>query len=143
MKLYLEITATQNDPTVTVTVLVDGTVHGTLTAHTEPEIVNIELDDAPADHSVDLVMQGKTQHHTVINDQGEIVSDLAFSITALKIQNIDVQPIFCQGLECYTHSFNDPQREPIEDEFYGYIGCNGTVSVKFFTPIYLWLARYF
>ena len=38
----------------------------------------------------------------------------------------------------YTHDFNGTQPE-IEDTFFGEMGCNGTVSLRFTTPIYLWL----
>jgi len=38
----------------------------------------------------------------------------------------------------YTHNFNGTQAETT-DKFYGEMGCNGTVSLRFTTPIYLWL----
>jgi hypothetical protein len=41
----------------------------------------------------------------------------------------------------YTHDFNGTQQE-IQDEFYSEMGCNGTVSLKFSTPIYLWLLEH-
>jgi len=38
----------------------------------------------------------------------------------------------------YQHDFNGTGN-PTIDKFYGEMGCNGTVSLKFTTPIYLWL----
>jgi hypothetical protein len=38
----------------------------------------------------------------------------------------------------YTHNFNDTQPE-IQDTFHGIAGCNGTISLQFNTPVYLWL----
>jgi hypothetical protein len=31
---------------------------------------------------------------------------------------------------------------PIQDEFYGIIGCNGTVDIAFDTPISLWFIKH-
>jgi len=41
-------------------------------------------------------------------------------------------------LATYTHDFNGT-KELTQEKFYGVMGCNGTVSLKFATPIYLWL----
>jgi hypothetical protein len=38
----------------------------------------------------------------------------------------------------YTHDFNGSQ-PPVDDKFFGDLGCNGTVSLKFTAPTYLWL----
>ena len=40
--------------------------------------------------------------------------------------------------DIYRHDYNGTT-DPFDDEFYGEMGCNGTVSLKFTTPIYLWL----
>jgi hypothetical protein len=41
----------------------------------------------------------------------------------------------------YTHNFNSTGPST-QDKFYGELGCNGTVTVKFNTPIYLWLLEH-
>jgi hypothetical protein len=41
----------------------------------------------------------------------------------------------------YTHNFNGAGAET-QEKFYGEIGCNGIVSLKFSTPIYLWLLEH-
>jgi len=38
----------------------------------------------------------------------------------------------------YCHDFNGTQ-PAVVDRFHGSLGCNGTVTLKFTTPIYLWL----
>ena len=53
------------------------------------------------------------------------------------IEELDIDQLFLE--KCvYTHSFNNTQSE-IEDTFHGIAGCNGTISFKFNTPVYLWL----
>ena len=43
--------------------------------------------------------------------------------------------------ERFQHDFNGTQPE-IKDTFFGEMGCNGTVSLRFTTPIYLWLLEH-
>jgi hypothetical protein len=38
----------------------------------------------------------------------------------------------------YQHDFNGTGKLTTQN-FYGELGCNGTVSLKFSTPIYIWL----
>ena len=38
----------------------------------------------------------------------------------------------------YSHDFNGTQ-SMVNDSFHGRAGCNGTMSLKFSTPMYLWL----
>jgi hypothetical protein len=60
----------------------------------------------------------------------------------LSIANISFDDIKIEQLvidqSVYHHSFNGSQA-PIEDKFFGDMGCNGHVSLPFTTPIYLWL----
>jgi hypothetical protein len=39
----------------------------------------------------------------------------------------------------YHHDCNGTAQQVILDKFYREMGCNGTVSLKFTTPVYLWL----
>jgi hypothetical protein len=88
-------------------------------------------------------MSGKTHQHTVVEADGSVSSDSSILISRLEFEDIDMMLVFCQGLTCYQHNHNDPNR-PVElDEFYGYIGCNGVVDIEFDTPIYLWFNKHF
>jgi len=100
--------------------------------------VRQELDDSAGEHVIEVIMSGKQHQHTQTDDAGHITSDVYFQITRIEFEQLDLTKVFCQGLECYTHSFNSTQPE-ILDEFYGILGCNGKVEIKFSTPIYLWL----
>ena len=96
-----------------------------------------QLLDAEADHELTFELFGKKPEHTKINEAGEIVSDAMLSITNLEIDGIDVDQII-QSLAVYHHDFNGTQ-SPVEDKFYRNLGCNGTLKLKFSTPVYLWL----
>ena len=94
------------------------------------------LDDN-TEHGLRIVISGKTPEHTQIDEQGNIVKDVVVNIANITIDEIDITQLFHE--KCvYTHDFNGTQPE-IQDTFYGAAGCNGTISLKFSTPIYLWL----
>jgi hypothetical protein len=96
-----------------------------------------ELPDDDSEHELQFVMKNKTIEHTKIDEQGNIVSDAQLTISNLAFDEIELKQIFIDRA-VYTHNFNGTQTE-IQDKFYSEMGCNGTVSLKFTTPIYLWL----
>ena len=99
-----------------------------------------EIDDDDAEHELRLVLKNKTTDHTQVDDAGTIVADATLTITDLAFDEINLGQMFVDHAT-YTHDFNGTQKE-IQDTFYGEIGCNGTVSLKFTTPIYLWLLEH-
>jgi hypothetical protein len=96
-----------------------------------------DISDDNGEHELRIVMLGKTPEHTKIDEAGNIVKDATLQISNVVIDDIDVNQLFLE--KCvYTHNFNGTQSE-IEDTFHGIAGCNGTISLEFTTPIYLWL----
>ena len=96
-----------------------------------------EINDDDADHMLRFVLKNKLPGHTKVDNEGNILSDAMLSIGDMKFDDIDCQYLITKLVK-YQHDFNGSQ-DLILDEFYGYMGCNGTVSLKFTTPIYLWL----
>ena len=96
-----------------------------------------EFADNEKEHELQIVMDGKTIEHTKVDEQGNIIKDATLTISNIVIEDLDVNQLFLE--KCvYTHNFNGTQPE-IADTFHGVAGCNGTISFKFSTPIYLWL----
>ena len=96
-----------------------------------------DLPDDDAEHELRFVMKHKNTEHTKIDEQGAIVSDACLTVSNLAFDEIELKHLFIDH-SIYTHNFNGTQTE-IQDKFYGEMGCNGTVSFKFTTPVYLWL----
>ena len=90
-----------------------------------------------AEHELKIVMFGKTEEHTTIDEQGNITSDAMLSIKDITIDDIDITHLVTE-LAVYNHNFNGSQAE-IADKFYGDMGCNGTISLRISTPVYIWL----
>jgi hypothetical protein len=104
------------------------------------ENISIELADDDSDHKLQFVMKNKTLAHTVINEAGDIISDARLIVSDLTFDEIPLGHVLVD-LAVYTHDFNGTGAVT-DSKFYGEIGCNGTISLKFSTPIYLWLLEH-
>ena len=95
------------------------------------------FDDEEAEHELRFVMKNKTEDHTIIDDDGNISVDARLTIKDVSFDEIELGQIFIDQAK-YTHDFNGTGSS-VTDKFYGEMGCNGTIKLKFSTPIYLWL----
>ena len=107
----------------------------------ETQKITVDFEDQDnAEHELRLILKNKTAEHTRIDEHGNIVTDARLVITDVAFEEIQVKNIFTEQA-VYTHDFNGTGKET-EDKFYGELGCNGTVSLKFSTPMYLWLLEH-
>jgi hypothetical protein len=104
----------------------------------QPVVVEIADDDG--EHELRFILKNKTADHTQVDEAGNIVADATLTVTDLAFDEIRLGHMVTEQA-VYTHDFNGTQKE-IQDKFYGEMGCNGTVSIKFSTPIYLWLLEH-
>jgi hypothetical protein len=96
-----------------------------------------EMPDDDGEHELKFVLKNKRSDHTQIDTDGNIVGDATVTVSDIRFDDIDCDYLTVK-LAQYQHDFNGTG-EPTIDKFYGEMGCNGTVSLKFTTPIYLWL----
>jgi hypothetical protein len=99
-----------------------------------------EVDDVDAEHELQFRMKNKTVEHTRVDEGNNIVHDASLTITDIAFEEIDLGHMLVEQA-VYTHDFNGTQPE-IKDTFFGEMGCNGTVSLRFTTPIYLWFLEH-
>jgi len=107
---------------------------------TLPQTLTWEVNDSEADHELRFVMKNKIVDHTTVDSQGNIVKDARIIVKNLSFDGIKLGQIVTDHAE-YTHNFNGTQPMTTA-KFYGEMGCNGTVNLKFTTPIYLWLLEH-
>lgn len=93
--------------------------------------------DQTQEHCLEFELSGKLPEHTEIDDQGNFVRDATVTLQNKSFESIRIDTVMDQTA-VYYHDFNGSQ-QPIEDQFFGTMGCNGTVKFKFTTPIYLWM----
>ena len=96
-----------------------------------------EIADDDGDHELRFVLKHKQSAHTQIDVDGNIVSDATVTVSDIEFDGIDCQYLTTK-LAQYQHDFNGTGHTTIEP-FYGELGCNGTVTLQFSTPIYIWL----
>jgi hypothetical protein len=103
----------------------------------ESQTVNYQFSDDDAEHELRFVMKNKTTDHTKVDESGTIIKDACLIISNLSFDKIALEQLFIEKA-VYHHDFNGSGNQ-IQDKFFGQMGCNGTVSLKFTTPMYLWL----
>jgi hypothetical protein len=110
--------------------------HVSETVEFSHEINDTEL---KKDRELKFVMSGKKPEHTQILDSesGTIIKDVLLSVTEITMDDIDIG-LIVDAKSVYSHNFNGTGRDT-QESFFGEMGCNGTVSFAFSTPIYLWL----
>lgn len=96
-----------------------------------------QLPEDATEHELRIVMKYKTAEHTDMDDAGNIIRDARLIISDIKFDDIDLGHTFLTNTT-YTHNFNG-SGDSIDDKFFGEMGCNGTVNLKFTTPAHLWL----
>lgn len=99
--------------------------------------ISISVADEDAEHVLRLVLKGKCIDHTTVDSDGNILSDTVLTISDLAFDGIVLGQMLYDKAT-YVHDFNGSGKQ-VEDKFYGIMGCNGTVSLTFSTPVYLWL----
>ena len=102
--------------------------------------ISMEIPDDEAEHELLLIMKNKTIEHTQIDETGNIMSDAKLVVTNVAFDDISLGHMLTEK-STYTHDFNGTGKTT-QAKFYGEMGCNGTVSLKFATPVYLWLLEH-
>ena len=136
-KISFDIATSDNTAAIGIAVWVDDTCLYQTDHLMEPKHIDHAVSDDDGEHELRIVISGKIPAHTKVDGTGNIIKDVIVNISTITIDEIDIFQLFTE--KCvYTHDFNGTQSE-IQDTFYGAAGCNGTISLKFSTPIYLWL----
>jgi len=106
----------------------------------ESHRISTDLSDSDGEHELRFVLKNKLSEHTQIDADNTIVSDARISVSDIEFDGIALNHLMPDLAE-YQHNFNGNEELSVH-KFYGELGCNGTVSLKFTTPIYLWLLEH-
>lgn len=137
-KITADVCPNSADKPVGLEVWLDDTLVQDISAVVGPTLIAFDVnDDDEQDHELRFVLKNKTQDHTTVDEAGNIVKDSLVEIKNLKFNDIDLGHMFYEQA-VYKHNFNGSGPDT-EQQFFGTMGCNGTVSLKFATPVYLWL----
>jgi hypothetical protein len=103
-----------------------------------PIAVTVSEDDG--EHELRIVLKNKTIDDTTVDFEGNIVQDSCLTVDNFKFDDIEIDQLVSEQA-VYRHSFNS-DKSATDNQFYWCMGCNGTVSLKFTTPIYIWLLEH-
>jgi L-cysteine desulfidase len=95
------------------------------------------------DHTIQIRLVGKQNHHTPIDEKGNILADQLLNIKQVEVDEIELDNLFYQ-LGKY-HKQNNPidaieplyEAEPLPDS-YKNLGWNGEWRLHFTVPTYMW-----
>jgi hypothetical protein len=118
-------------------VLLNNTVVFATEHVAQPTAVEFDMSDDEGEHELKFVLKNKLPTHTIIDEHGNIVNDAVLSIANVAIDGIKLGHMFFEQTR-YHHDFNGAELLA-EYKFFGVMGCNGYVSMKFSTPLFLWL----
>ena len=136
-KITCSIGTTDPSTPLGIEIVLDGNVIFEKNHVTETFKFEHNFSDNDADHEIQFVMKNKLQDHTQVDEAGNIVKDACLTINDVAFDDIQLNQILIETA-VYTHDFNGTQPATTAN-FYGEMGCNGAVSLKFTTPIYIWL----
>jgi len=102
--------------------------------------VSHDIDENNAEHVLRVILKHKKTEHTTVDADGNITQDAVINVGSFEFEEIDINQIV-QDLAIYTHDFNG-SGNTTQNKFFGSMGCNGTLSLKFTTPVYLWLLEH-
>jgi hypothetical protein len=95
------------------------------------------IDDSEVEHDWQFVLKNKPSDYTKIDSDNNIIKDSVLEISDVAFEDILLGHLFIKNT-VYRHNFNGHGQQ-VSEQFFGTMGCNGTVSLKFTTPMYLWL----
>lgn len=135
--IRFELTPTDPAKPLAFAVLLDGKQLWQSDAVTAPVPLEFEFLDQDGEHELEFVLSGKTQEHTVVDEQGNITQDSLIGIDKIQLCGVDISHVVSEQA-VYTHDLNGSAHQQI-DRLYQFMGCNGSVRFKFTSPVYEWL----
>ena len=134
----LTFTVQSTGPDLHLTVKLDDHIIYDRSPGDSPEHISYSFDDSvETEHLLSFEMSGKLPEHTTISESGEITQDRLIKISDVAFDDIVLGQVFIESAK-YRHDYNGTGNF-VEEKFYGEMGCNGRVEMRFTTPIYLWL----
>jgi len=136
IEIAFDLTSTDYSAELDFTVMVDDQLMLDIAHVKEKTPVKLSIDVNDGDHELKFIMKNKKIEHTTLDHNNNIIKDACLNIDNFFIENIELKNSFIENTK-YYHSYNSDS-EKIEDEFYGTMGCNGTIVLKFSSPVYMW-----
>lgn len=86
-------------------------------------------------YNLNFTLYNKSESDTVVED-GEIIKDTLLIIKQVELDNIDITAILSLDKDKFYYKH---EGRKIKHTFYDTMGVNGTSTIEFTTPLYVWL----
>lgn len=150
LKFKIELFATMWDKPPTCEIMVDDKVYwnGEIKSNdTKPDLIEFEVElEEDKNHSLTIKRGNKGKNQTVVNEKGDILKDQLLHIKNINIDEIDIGALVFEGV--YTPDYPQPwakqqaelgNKLPETLKNVTQMGHNGTWSMSFASPFYMWL----
>ena len=98
----------------------------------------VELED-DSNHQLTFTLYNKTKYDTVVKD-GVIEKDTLIKISNIELEEIDLTSMLSLNKELFYYEHDSNGSKDLEKHtLYDTLGCNGTATINFTTPFYVWL----
>jgi len=98
----------------------------------------VELED-DSNHQLTFTLHNKTKYDTVVKD-GVIEKDTLIKISNIELDDIDLTSMLSLNKELFYYEHDNNSTTQLEKHtLYDTLGCNGTATINFTTPFYIWL----
>ena len=150
LKFKISLFATSWNKSPTCEILVNdksyftGEIDG---SNTNPQVIEFDADlEEDKQHTLTLKRGGKDNHQTIVNEKGDILKDQLLHIKSIEIDEIDIGALVFEGV--YTPKYPEPwatqqaeqgNKLPETLKNVTQMGHNGTWSMSFASPFYMWL----
>ena len=101
------------------------------------QTVELSEDDS---HQLTFTLYDKTDNDTVISEDGVIEKDTLIKISTLELEDIDLTSMLSLNKESFYYEHDTNGSAQLEKHtLYDTLGCNGTATINFTTPFYVWI----
>ena len=90
-------------------------------------------------HQLTFTLYDKTNNDTVVKD-GVIEKDTLIKISNIELEDTDLTSMLSLNKELFYYEHDTNGTAPLEKHtLYNDLGCNGTATINFTTPFYIWM----
>ena len=98
----------------------------------------VELSDNES-HQLTFTLYGKTNNDTEILEDGTIKQDTLVKLSQLQLENINLTNTMSLHNDIFYYEHDTNGTAQLEKHtLYNTLGCNGTATINFTTPFYIW-----
>jgi hypothetical protein len=136
VKFSCDIRSTDINHPLHISVKLDNTVIQDIDI-TNSLTINVPVNNANAKHCIEIIVSGKTDKHTTLDETGNVISSTELIFSNFMLDDIALDQTILKTPLRYHHDYNG-YGNATEESFTGIAGFNGSIIFDFETPYYIW-----